>query len=287
MEHHDWRDDIKTRYSGDYGELRVSNLQKAETAKLNCSGLSLKFVHYGTEEYFVDNRLVKINTGDLLILQKDEGYLAQVPTENITQGLCIDLNERLLDSVPGVLQDDSEKLPQMDMNLAVFPGSINLLSPLLTKIAKTGPQETFAMEELMNQLHADFNAFISPYRKETQALPVKKNSTKKEILSRLLKAQAFIHDNLTSTFKLKELADACCISEYHLLRLFRHFFGCTPSTYLERIRMEKAKPLIEQNQLPLKEIAYQLGYMDQQYFSRRFKKHFGYAPSAIRKRLVS
>ncbi len=287
MEYHDWRDDIKTRYSGDYGELRVSNLQKAETAKLNSSGLALKFVHYGTEEYYVDNQLVRINSGDLLILQKDEAYLAQVPTESITQGLCIDLSERLLDEVPTALQDDTEPLPQLDMNLAVFPGSINRLAPLLSSIAMTGPGETFAMEEHMNQLHSDYRDFISPYKKEAQALPFKKANTKKEIFSRLLRAQAFIHDNLCYQFKLKELADACCISEYHFLRLFKHFFGCTPSAYLEKIRMEKARSLIEQSEQPLKEIAYQTGYTDQQYFSRRFKKQFGQPPSQIRKTPVS
>ena len=284
MQQYDWREDIKTRYSGDYGELRVSHLHNADFARLNTSArYAIKYVNYGTEAYYVDNQEVTINTGDLLVLQNNESYMAQVPTQSVTQGLCIDLSDRLFDSIPTPLMDDEHTLPGIDMNLAVFPKSVNQLGELLSHIASIGPYEQLAMQEHMNELHVAFKEFLLPYQLKTDTLPFKKSSTKKEVFGRLLKAQAFIHDNSTQMFKLKELADTAHISEFHFLRLFKHFFGCTPGTYLEKIKMERAKSMIETRNYRLKEVAYELGYPDQQYFSRRFKKYFGYTPSSLKK----
>ena len=68
-------------------------------------------------------------------------------------------------------------------------------------------------------------------------------------------------------------------SYYHLTRIFSSTTGFTIEKYFIRLRMEKAKELIVQDELNLGEIAMKLGYSSQQIFSTQFKKETGKTPS--------
>ena len=53
------------------------------------------------------------------------------------------------------------------------------------------------------------------------------------------------------------------------------------SNYLIRIKMEKARELLLERNLIVKEVAYQTGYTDQNYFSKVFKQYYGYPPTDL------
>jgi len=55
---------------------------------------------------------------------------------------------------------------------------------------------------------------------------------------------------------------------------------------LTEIRLKKAKELLLENRLSLKEISYQVGYKDPNYFSRVFKKYFRQSPRKFQKRVL-
>jgi AraC-like DNA-binding protein len=57
----------------------------------------------------------------------------------------------------------------------------------------------------------------------------------------------------------------------------------TPYQYYMQLKIKKAAELLEQKDASIKEVAYSLGFEDQYYFSRFFKKKTGVAPSAWRK----
>lgn len=60
--------------------------------------------------------------------------------------------------------------------------------------------------------------------------------------------------------------------------------GCTIIEYLTKIRIEKAKMLITQTDIPITKVASFIGMNSSQYFSKVFKKHIGITPSALRKK---
>ena len=78
------------------------------------------------------------------------------------------------------------------------------------------------------------------------------------------------------------LAEAMHRSYYHLSRIFRTTTGSTIEKYFIRLKMEKAKELICQDELSVAEIALKLGYSSQQIFSTQFKKETGKTPSEYR-----
>ena len=66
-----------------------------------------------------------------------------------------------------------------------------------------------------------------------------------------------------------------------LQRAFGKHFGMSPKQYLIKRRMEHALTLLATGERTVKEIAFAVGYRDEKYFSRAFKKRYGYPPSRL------
>ena len=76
------------------------------------------------------------------------------------------------------------------------------------------------------------------------------------------------------------------ISVSSLQRAFSKYFGISPKQYLIQLRMNLALELLAENELSAKEIAFACGFTDEKYFSRAFKKKYGYPPSQFRKHII-
>lgn len=76
------------------------------------------------------------------------------------------------------------------------------------------------------------------------------------------------------------------ISASGLQRAFGKHFGVSPKQYLNKLRMNRALELLAENTLSVKEIAFACGFSDEKYFSRAFKKKYGYPPSRLRKHII-
>ena len=69
------------------------------------------------------------------------------------------------------------------------------------------------------------------------------------------------------------------ISSYYFSKLFKNETGTNFIEYLTNLRISKAKDLLDENRLSVKEIGITVGYPDPNYFSRIFKKNVGQTPS--------
>lgn len=91
-----------------------------------------------------------------------------------------------------------------------------------------------------------------------------------------------IRANLTTRLDLETLAEMVHLSKDHLIRLFKQEMNTTPLLYINTKRIEAAQLRLVTETRPVKEIAYSLGFDDQAYFSRLFKKHTGMTPLAYK-----
>ncbi|WP_176593635.1 helix-turn-helix transcriptional regulator [Sphingobium sp. EM0848] len=82
---------------------------------------------------------------------------------------------------------------------------------------------------------------------------------------------------------LTKLTELCGVSPSHLRRLFKATTGTTITRYVEDIRLRRARTLLIETQLPLKQIAYKLGFSGPSAFSAAFKRATGVAPHIYRK----
>lgn len=68
-------------------------------------------------------------------------------------------------------------------------------------------------------------------------------------------------------------------------RAFLKHFGISPKQYLTKLRMTRALTLLAEGEISVKEIAETCGFRDEKYFSRSFKKKYGYPPSHFSRKL--
>jgi AraC-like DNA-binding protein len=83
---------------------------------------------------------------------------------------------------------------------------------------------------------------------------------------------------------LEDLARVSCLSPNHLLRTFRQAFGQTPHQFLVERRLEEAKRLLRDRDVPVTEICMKVGFESLGSFSALFRKRFGASPSEWRGR---
>src|SRR5260221_6528232 len=89
--------------------------------------------------------------------------------------------------------------------------------------------------------------------------------------------------HLEGNITIKELADACALSESHFSRCFRTAFGSSVHQRLIQLRIERAKALLAQTRRPLAEVAQLSGFCDHAAFTRTFSKSERMTPSQWRK----
>lgn len=96
------------------------------------------------------------------------------------------------------------------------------------------------------------------------------------------KAKNHINANLHKPISAGAVAKAIQHNASYLSALFRREMNMTVTEYIEQQRLVLARQHLAMTTKPIKEIAAEIGYMDQNYFSRVFKKHTGMNPSAYR-----
>ncbi|WP_248796209.1 helix-turn-helix domain-containing protein [Pseudomonas sp. MWU13-2105] len=96
-----------------------------------------------------------------------------------------------------------------------------------------------------------------------------------------------IHDGLSETLEVTELARACALSRSHFSRAFKCSTGLSPQDWIRRQRIERAKQLIQDTDLTLTQISLECGFCDQSHFCHIFTRSEGINPFAWRCRTVS
>ena len=87
----------------------------------------------------------------------------------------------------------------------------------------------------------------------------------------------YLEGNYTTTITLNALSSLTGWSKYHLLRTFTKKMGISPNSYLETIRINHAKQLLEQGIKPI-EVTFSTGFSDQSHLTKSFKRLVGLTP---------
>jgi transcriptional regulator GlxA family with amidase domain len=109
----------------------------------------------------------------------------------------------------------------------------------------------------------------------TEALPPHTSALVKRAL-------AYLHQNYARPLARWEIAEAVGVSEDYLSRVFSRELGLSPWDYLNRYRIQRAKELLRSTNDSIRSIAHQVGFKDQAYFSRVFRKQAGSSPNEFR-----
>lgn len=99
---------------------------------------------------------------------------------------------------------------------------------------------------------------------------------------RIQQMLSYIYEHYTEVVTLEDIASAASISRSEAGRSFHTYMGCSPIKALIQYRLQAAHRLLSETNLTLQEISLECGFNSVNYFSRQFRKNYGYAPGNCR-----
>ncbi len=109
----------------------------------------------------------------------------------------------------------------------------------------------------------------------------------KRLNSLILKAVNYIKENYRNEIALEDISREVNISPHYFSKLFKEQVGENFIDYITSLRIQKAKELLVENRLSIKEICFDTGYADPNYFSRLFKRVVGVTPTEYKEAACS
>jgi two-component system, response regulator YesN len=162
-------------------------------------------------------------------------------------------------------------LIQWVASAAKIPGEGNEKMTHIAVSAIESIQHSNTIDEILRALYVFFTQFSTLFRK-------------KQITSREVKqAVDYIETNFSSDLSLQGVAEYVSLSPNYLSTLFKKEINASFTDYLTEIRIEKAKELLLDTYLKTYEIADSVGYNENAYFCKTFKKVTGKTPSEFRR----
>jgi AraC-like DNA-binding protein len=96
----------------------------------------------------------------------------------------------------------------------------------------------------------------------------------------ILQVKAIIEENMgNSLFSVEILAEEMNLSRAQLFRKLKSLIKTSPSEYINDLRMQRAAQLIRARADNVAQIGYAVGFNEQSYFAKRFRKKYGVSPS--------
>ncbi|MCW7540846.1 helix-turn-helix transcriptional regulator [Aquabacterium sp. A7-Y] len=101
-------------------------------------------------------------------------------------------------------------------------------------------------------------------------------------LHKLNRVQAFVTEHLGEAIRVEQLAAEAHLSPYHFARMFKQATGQPPHLYVLMKRIERAKELLAESELPLIDVAARVGFRTQGHFTGVFHRYTGATPRIYR-----
>ncbi len=130
---------------------------------------------------------------------------------------------------------------------------------------------TRSFEDMFQDMQENLESYIS----DTYFINKKENQGIK-------RAVEYITQNYGEDISLEDVAEHIKINPSYLCVLFKKNIGMTFSQFLNKVRIDKAKQLLENTEYSVMEIAVACGFSDQSYFTKVFKKYTGVTPKKYR-----
>ncbi|RXZ84793.1 response regulator [Paenibacillaceae bacterium] len=161
----------------------------------------------------------------------------------------------------------------------VKPFLLKLLLDIQVKLTLNHPYNNEKQQHVLDNIShmSELKEWMSHSLEE--AVSVMEQISKKRKKTEIIDAQSYIQLHLHRKIALEEVADHLYLNASYFSRLFKKETGETFVEYITRLKMEKAKELVDDPRNTVEGIALALGYDNKSYFVKLFKKHYGVPPS--------
>jgi len=258
------------------------------------SDFSIRMVTRGTEEYTLNNKTINVFPGYFLVLNDGTSYQRKIYTDGLSNTFSVQFSKRFLADYNRSLSCDDTALMDMPFDDAnTPPGFYETLYPLKNDLMftllhlKDHFEKKADNELLLNEyLYHSLLLFYQVQHKEvlinSRRLNFVKPCTRNELFKRLNQVKDYMISNCNQAISVEELSKVACLSECHLYKLFKDLYHCSPHQYLLKIRLNRAKTLLNDTNYPINEIIGMIGFENASSFIRLFKRNYEITPQNYR-----
>lgn len=204
-----------------------------------------------------------IQPGDVVVFHPREPHACQQVGEFPLDWRCLNIPaesmERVTEGITG-----RAYLPRFVQNVYYQSELAELVREVYRRIA--GEERDFGREE-------SFLLLMEQLLEDSGLLPPPAEGERPEIKA----VCAFLERRYGEAVSLDQLSEVAGLSKCHLLRAFTREKGITPYRYLETVRVDRARRLLEQGKRAA-DVALETGFSDQSHFSNLFKRLTGLTP---------
>jgi AraC family transcriptional regulator len=276
------------------GESRILHERAAAFQGGTQSGaLSIKSMANGVARYETEGRLCHVGPEEYLILNNGQPYAIAIDADQPVESFCVFFDaEFAVDVLRSLVATDDSLLDEPWSGKTSGIGFFDRLyshedqvSPVLRSmraLSAAGHLDVLRAEECLHTLLERMLHVHRNVRVEASAFPAVRAATRYELYRRLHHARDYIETRLGEPTSVAEIASVAAMAPHHFIRQFKQLFQETPHQYLKRRRLERARWLIEETEMPVTEVGLEVGFDSLGTFSWLFRKRYGQAPNHYR-----
>lgn len=275
----------------------ISSLRRWHSPHLHILPGSIKFAIRGQVEVETRSGVYRLNNHRILVLNAWEPYTFKIPSNTLTQTFTVFFRPRYLGSLQHSLINDDDALlvrggnDELPLHLefpeTLLPAESNGLREKLLTLFNCWQTEVsqYCLADRVREIGEALVRLRCGSLSQLSKINAVKRSTREELLRRVQTAAIFIRENLASNIDLHIIARQVGMAPHHLHRTFRSIHGVTPYQWIMALRLEEAKRLLCETELPVSRICDRVGYSSVPSFTRLFASRFGKAPAFFRRSL--
>ncbi len=250
------------------------SIRNEEWAMINLhshSHYEIYFLLKGNRTFFLSNALYRLTAPALIIipphvLHKTEGTAFERYNVNVTENYLDDFQTHVLnEKALSVIKLNSEQSA--------------ILENIFNQMSQVNRRQKYA-DSILKAL---FSYLIFEFNNLSFEVLSSNVSKEKSVPPQMLKVIEYFNENYAENLNLASISEMFYISKGSLIYNFNKYMKCSPIEYLLRIKLLKAKELLEKTQKSIGEIAELCGFSSANYFGLVFKQKENMSPLAYRK----
>ncbi|MFZ2784290.1 MAG: AraC family transcriptional regulator [Sediminibacterium sp.] len=227
------------------------------------------FLDNGSLTHKVDLNDVTITSGQLFFVFPNQIYTASAQKKGIEYVKLI-IDQNCLSLLP---KQFSFLLNPLNSQIISFDSEqkerVKMLFKILANILHSDSKEKDA-DIILAHLNSLLTEFNTAYFKS-----VSKEHSQSSKLSKFIEFKIAVETNLTEQHSVSAIADNLAVTTNNLYNIVKEFSGASPKEFITNRLMLEAQRKLYYSKSSIKELAYELGFNDPDYFSRLFKKTTG------------
>ena len=278
----------------------ISSFRTWHSPHVHVLSASVKFAIRGAIDVETRRGTYRLTNKRFLFLNAYEPYTFQIAPKSAAQTCSLFFRSRYLASLERALTTSDARLldqspadddlaPHLEYPEVLVPAASHGVGSRLVALfnAWQAGASAYGLADRVRDVGEALISLRSRCLAAREGIHAAKSSTRAELYRRVQVASLFVREHYTQDIDLGRVAREAGMAPHHLHRTFRAVNGMTLHQWIVDLRLEEAKRLVQETDLPIASVCHRVGYASLPSFTHLFRTRFGRPPAAFRRSQVS